>query len=603
LNLPDYDRLAEVYERGDSIMMAYMNQPFQYLPPDESLDDEDEDHSRAGVKPAVERSSSLDHTDVDSDDDIDEKEDITRIVADNMDDLFEHSPRISSEQSQSQSQSPSYSPMPQSPRHGSSVEPPPPLKGKAKMQALLANKKANDLANGSGGRSPRASLSDQQLTSSTLSNFSPSSYSGSSSANTSPLPVELNSTLSFPSSPVKSPRRRLMAVDSCDQLLRKMKEESDSMNHSPLQSQQSQQTLRSKALVALQEDDDDSVGVITGSEFDSLSANSRLGQSPVQQLQAQARKDTKGIQEYLPYSLSAADALSLTMLISQQEATYGVNMFESMTKEEQIHADRLCEKEGIKYEDAALKLFEIKFGINTNTNINANIEECAVPISSQSNTPRFSSLLSGNLLTMPEPLNMSSLTISIDTSSGYGSKSTSPKSLTPQHRRKAAGIPSMESIRASPHCSPRHAYSTDASADCSSEISGSGLVRPIMAQRSLGGLMLGSNLLIPAPIEIPAISTAPASEGSSYTPTGKSTPTGVSPRGRHRRPGYTSPSAVFYNNKLHVDVNNGGGDSGDSGDSNNGTHVAMLFSPTLQLQQQAIEAHNLMHQQTQSSLQ
>jgi hypothetical protein len=78
-----------------------------------------------------------------------------------------------------------------------------------------------------------------------------------------------------------------------------------------------------------------------------------------------------------------------------------------------------------------------------------------------------------------------------------------------------------------------------------------------------------------------------------YTPTGKSTPTGASPCGRHRRPGHTSPSAVFYNNKLHVDVNNGGGDSVDS---NNGTHVAMLFSPTLQLQQQAIEVHNLMHQ-------
>jgi hypothetical protein len=207
LNLPDYDRLAEVYERGDSIMMACMNQPFQYLPPDESLDDEeDEDNSRAVVKPVVERSSSLDYTDVDSDDDIDEKEDITRIVGDNMDDLFQNSPRNSSEQSlslsQSQSQPPSYSPMPQSPRHGSSVEPSPPLKGKAKMQALLANKKANDVANGSGGRSPRASLpspraasmnnpgltisvdSDQQLTSSTLSNFSPSSYSDSSSANT-----------------------------------------------------------------------------------------------------------------------------------------------------------------------------------------------------------------------------------------------------------------------------------------------------------------------------------------------------------------------------------------------------------------------------------
>jgi hypothetical protein len=267
-----------------------------------------------------------------------------------------------------------------------------------------------------------------------------------------------------------------------------MKEESDSMNHSPLQPKQTQQTLRSKALITLQEEDDDSMGVITESEFDSWSANSRLGQSPLQQSlsRPQEQKQSKGIQEYLPYSLSEADTLSLTMLISQQEATYGVNMFDSMTKEEQIQADRICQEEGIKYEDAALKLFEIKFGINTNTNINANIEECAVPISSQSNTPRFSTLLSGNLLTMPEPLNMSSLTISIDTSSGYGSKSTSPKPLTPQHRRKAAGIPSMESIHASPHCSPRHAYSPHTAASNASYCSTSTIISTDASAESSG---------------------------------------------------------------------------------------------------------------------
>ena len=269
---------------------------------------------------------------------------------------------------------------------------------------------------------------------------SSSSWSSASSPETFPTAANSSQSRSIP--PAKPPKptlSRLVPVDSCDHLVE--------LNNSIINNQ----PVASQPAI----DPDDAFFVGGGREFDSSVPEIPSGID-----------HTGGLQQYVPYPLSEEEAVCLMMLISDQEAKYGIHMFEAMSDFDKEQATILAQEMGIKYEDAVLQIFEIKFGITHSQS--GSISQSRSLDDQTSTTPCYPPLpgsishsrsLDDQVSTTPcyppppvptsapymVPTSNASVVSHGTGSVGSGSSSGSSKPPTPSHRRNSAGIPKFSS--------------------------------------------------------------------------------------------------------------------------------------------------------------
>lgn len=114
------------------------------------------------------------------------------------------------------------------------------------------------------------------------------------------------------------------------------------------------------------------------------------------------KTESKGIQDYIPFKLSEDEVFELTLLISEQEDLYGVNMFESMSTDDRGEVQRLVTTQGVRYDHAVRFVFEQKFNPDSHY-FPPSLASSPLPAPSHPPSSRQSPMAPVNSMYIPSP--------------------------------------------------------------------------------------------------------------------------------------------------------------------------------------------------------